>query len=98
MHFQEPPADHAKLVYCISGAICDIALDLRVSSPTYGQNEIHELTADANNAVYLPRGIAHGFLVRNGPASILYHVTTEHDPVHDAGILWNSFGAPLANQ
>jgi dTDP-4-dehydrorhamnose 3,5-epimerase len=94
MHFQVPPADHAKLVYCISGAICDVALDLRVGSPTYGQYEVYELTAEANNAVYLPSGIAHGFLVRSPRAGVLYHVTTEHDPEHDQGILWNSFGAP----
>ncbi len=94
MHFQVPPADHAKLVYCTSGSICDIALDLRVGSPTYGQYEVYELTADANNAVYLPTGIAHGFYVRKGPATVVYHVTTEHDPVHDQGLLWNSFDAP----
>ena len=94
MHFQIPPADHAKLVYCTSGSICDIALDLRIGSPTYGQYEVYELTADANNAVYLPIGIAHGFYVRKGPATVVYHVTTEHDPVHDRGLLWSSFDAP----
>lgn len=94
MHFQVPPADHAKLVYCVSGSICDIALDLRVGSPTYGQCEVYELTAEANNAVYLPSGIAHGFLVRSPSAGVLYHVTTEHSPEHDMGIHWNSFGAP----
>lgn len=94
MHFQVPPADHAKLIYCVSGSICDIALDLRVGSPTYGQHEVYELSAEANNAVYLPRGIAHGFVVRSESAGVFYHVTSEHDPVHDIGIAWNSFGAP----
>jgi dTDP-4-dehydrorhamnose 3,5-epimerase len=93
LHFQLPPSDHAKLVYCTVGAIYDLALDLRVGSPTYGQHEIYELSAGASNAVYLPRGIAHGFYVREAPAVMVYHVTSEHDPARDAGIHWNSFGA-----
>jgi dTDP-4-dehydrorhamnose 3,5-epimerase len=93
MHFQTPPSDHAKLLYCTEGSIFDVALDLRVGSPTYGKHEIYELSTLASNAVYLPRGIAHGFCVREPPAVMVYHVTTEHDPTHDAGIRWDSFGA-----
>ncbi len=93
MHFQLPPSDHAKLVYCTAGAIYDVALDLRKGSPTFGGHEVYELSSQANNAVYLPRGIAHGFLVREGPAVMVYHVTSEHDPLRDVGIHWNSFGA-----
>ena len=92
MHFQVPPADHAKLVYCISGGICDMALDLRVGSHTYGEHESYELSAEYNNAVYLPRGMAHGFLVRSAPSVVVYQVTSEHSPAHDTGIRWNSFG------
>ncbi len=94
MHFQVPPSDHAKLVYCTSGSIYDVALDLRVGSPTYGEYEVYELSDRFNNAVYLPRGIAHGFYVREEPSVVVYHVTSEHNPAHDQGILWNSFGAP----
>ena len=93
MHFQLPPADHAKLVYCISGAIFDMALDLRVGSPTYGEHEAYELSAEYNNAAYLPRGIAHGFFVRSAPAVVVYQVTSEHSPTHDTGIRWDSFSA-----
>jgi len=93
MHFQTPPSDHAKLVYCTAGAIYDMALDLRIGSPTYGQHEVYELSSKASNAVYLPRGIAHGFYVREGPAVMVYHVTSEHDAAHDAGIRWDSFDA-----
>ena len=93
MHFQIPPYDHAKLLYCAAGAIFDIALDLRLGSPTYGQHEVYELSTMASNAVYLPRGIAHGFCVREAPAVMVYHVTSEHDERHDAGIRWDSFGA-----
>jgi dTDP-4-dehydrorhamnose 3,5-epimerase len=93
MHFQTPPSDHAKLVYCIAGSICDVFLDLRLGSPTFGEHEVHELTGASNRALYLPRGIAHGFYVRSGPATMVYHVTSEHDPARDGGIHWNSFGA-----
>lgn len=93
MHFQTPPSDHAKLVYCTAGSIYDVTLDLRVGSPTYGQHEVYELSSGASNGVYLPRGIAHGFLVREGPAVMVYHVTSEYDPEHDEGIRWDSFGA-----
>lgn len=93
MHFQVPPADHVKLVYCVSGSVWDIALDLRVGSPTYGECSVYTLSAEANNAVYLASGIAHGFVVLEGPADVMYHVTSEHDPANDRGILWNSFGA-----
>lgn len=93
MHFQLPPSDHAKLVYCTAGAIYDVTLDLRQGSPTFGQHEVYELSSRANNAVYLPRGIAHGFFVREGPAVMVYHVTTEHEPALDAGIHWDSFEA-----
>jgi dTDP-4-dehydrorhamnose 3,5-epimerase len=54
MHFQIPPADHAKLVYCMSGSIHDVALDLRVGSPTFGEHEAYDLSAEYNNAAYLP--------------------------------------------
>jgi dTDP-4-dehydrorhamnose 3,5-epimerase len=93
MHFQVPPLDHAKLVYCISGAIYDVALDLRVGSPTFGEHETYELSAESNRAVYLPRGMAHGFFVRSAPSVVVYQVTSEHSPAHDTGIRWDSFGA-----
>ena len=93
MHFQTPPVDHAKLVYCISGAICDIALDLRVGSPTFGEHEIYPLCADESAAIYLPRGIAHGFWVQSTPSVVVYQVTSEYSPAHDCGIHWDSFGA-----
>src|ERR1700722_11595919 len=52
MHFQTPPSDHAKLLYCTAGSIYDVALDLRVESPTYGKYEVYELSYLASNAVY----------------------------------------------
>ena len=80
MHFQVPPADHAKLVYCMSGAIHDVALDLRIGSPTYGEHEAYDLSAEYNNAAYLPRGMAHGFFVRSAPAVVVYELPPNTPP------------------
>lgn len=92
MHFQRPPADQAKLIYCLGGRILDVALDLRRNSPTMGECATFELSADCYSALYLPRGIAHGFYVRESPAMVVYHVSSEYDPICDSGIHWNSFG------
>jgi dTDP-4-dehydrorhamnose 3,5-epimerase len=92
MHFQLPAADHAKLLYCISGRILDVAVDLRVGSPTYGSYAAFELSAETHTAAYLPRGLAHGYYVLEGPACVMYHVSSEYSPSLDAGIRWDSFG------
>lgn len=94
MHIQLPPADHSKLVYCVVGSVMDVILDVRRGSATFGCYAIIELGAERHNGVYLPRGIAHGFYVRQAPAVMVYHVTSEHVPHLDAGITWDSFGAP----
>jgi dTDP-4-dehydrorhamnose 3,5-epimerase len=94
MHFQLPPYDHAKLVYCANGMVMDVCLDLRRGSPTYGCYVAIELGILGHNAIYLPRGVAHGFYVRKGPATIIYHVTSEYRSELDAGVAWDSFGAP----
>jgi len=94
MHLQLPPADHAKFVYCVTGDVMDVCLDVRRGSPAFGRHIVIELAPARNNAIYLPRGVAHGFYVRQAPAIIVYHVTSEHEPQLDSGIAWNSFGAP----
>ena len=93
MHLQVPPADHAKVVYCVAGSVMDVCLDVRHGSPSFGQHVCIELSASRNNALYLSRGIAHGFYVRLAPAIMVYHVTAEHTPQFDTGIAWDSFGA-----
>ncbi len=93
MHLQLPPANHAKLIYCIAGSVSDAVLDLRQGSPSYGKHAFIELSAGSCNGVYLPSGVAHGFCVRTAPAIIVYHVTAEHTPHLDVGVAWNSFEA-----
>lgn len=94
LHFQTPPMDHVKLVYCIVGEAFDAVVDLRAGSPTYGQFATFHLTAQRGNAVYAPPGLAHGFCVTSEQAVLVYKVSSVHAPLHDAGILWNSAGIP----
>ncbi len=96
LHFQRPPMDHAKLVYCLAGQVQDVALDLRMGSPTYGEHAVVELTAQIGNMLYLPAGLAHGFCVRSESATLAYKVTSHYSAEHDAGILWNSAGIDWA--
>ncbi len=92
MHFQLPPHDHAKLVYCIRGRVLDVLLDLRKASPTFGQFASAELSRENHHQFYIPSGIAHGFLSLEDDSVMVYKTTTVHAPTHDAGIRWDSFG------
>ncbi len=92
MHFQRPPEDHAKLVYCIRGQVLDVLLDLRRDSPTFGQFASRELSAENRLIFSIPTGIAHGFLSREEASVMVYKTTTVHSATHDAGIRWDSFG------
>lgn len=92
MHFQLPPADHAKYVCCLAGAVRDVILDLRKDSPTYGQHHSAELSAENRLGFYIPSGFAHGFLSLTEGSLMLYKTTTVHTPDCDAGIRWDSFG------
>jgi dTDP-4-dehydrorhamnose 3,5-epimerase len=94
MHLLLPPADHAKLVYCVAGQVMDVALDLRDGSPAFGRFAMTELSAEQSGGLYLPSGVAHGFYVRQAPAIMLYHVTSEHVRHLDAGVRWDSINAP----
>lgn len=92
MHFQTPPYDHAKLVYCLQGRVLDAIVDLRTASPTYRQYVAVELNADRRHGLIIPKGMAHGFLALTDDVLMAYKVTTVYQPVNDAGIRWDSFG------
>lgn len=92
MHFQVPPADHAKVVYCPCGAVNDVFLDIRKKSKTYGQFMSIELTADNGRILFLPNGIAHGFLSMADNSLMVYKTSSVHSPLLDSGIRWDSFG------
>jgi dTDP-4-dehydrorhamnose 3,5-epimerase len=92
MHFQAPPHDHTKLVYCVSGDVVDVIVDLRLKSKTFGRFVAIDLNSEKGNMVYLEPGLAHGFYTRSETATLIYNVTTVHSPQHDSGIRWDSFG------
>lgn len=86
LHFQAPPSDHAKLVTCVSGRARDGLLDLRRGSPTFRQSLSLILDGDEPQAVYVPRGVAHGFAAHRDQTALLYYTTSVHDPSRDAGV------------
>lgn len=90
MHFQIPPHDHAKLVTCITGSALDVVVDIRVGSPTYGTYITIDLLPGIS--VWIPKGIAHGFLSLEDNTGMLYNTSHVHVPASDMGILWDSFG------
>jgi dTDP-4-dehydrorhamnose 3,5-epimerase len=92
LHFQHPPHDHAKLVYCTIGSVEDVVLDIRAGSPTYGKSIVLELSAAKGNMIYLPKGLAHGFCTPSEPATLVYNVSSIYEPDADSGIRWDSIG------
>jgi dTDP-4-dehydrorhamnose 3,5-epimerase len=94
LHFQVPPMDHVKMVYCLEGHALDVVLDLRLGSPTYGQFEMFELNAINSSSIYIPKGMAHGFCALSENTIMVYKVSSVYSPAHDAGVLWNSAEIP----
>jgi len=94
LHFQLPPKEHTKMVYCVQGQVIDVVVDLRVGSPTHGQFELFNLSAENAEIIYLSAGLAHGFYVTSETAIMMYKVSTVYSPQEDSGILWNSFDIP----
>lgn len=90
MHFQLPPHEHNKLVYCSHGAVRDVLLDLR-KGPGYGGVASAEISAENAHLVFIPKGVAHGFVALTDEALMLYKTSTVHSPESDCGILWDSF-------
>lgn len=92
MHFQLPPAAHAKLVYCATGRILDVVLDMRADSPTRGQAVSRELSATNREMFFIPPGFAHGFLSLDDDTLTVYKTDFVYAPAQDTGVAWNSFG------
>jgi len=92
LHFQQPPADHVKLVYCLSGRAIDVVLDLRYGSPSFGEHIKLSLSAEEPVSVYVPSGCAHGFYAEVDHTLMLYQVSSGHAPSLESGIRWDSAG------
>jgi dTDP-4-dehydrorhamnose 3,5-epimerase len=89
MHFQLPPRAQAKLVRVLRGAILDIVVDIRRTSPTYGQHVAVELSAENALQLYVPVGFAHGFCTLQPDTEVAYKVTDTYAPDCDRGIAWD---------
>ncbi len=89
LHFQIPPYAQAKLIRVIRGSIWDVAVDIRQGSPTYGKYVAVELTAKSIQALFIPKGFAHGFATLEPNTEIQYKTDGYYAPDHDSGILWN---------
>lgn len=89
LHFQNPPHVQGKLVRVISGAVLDVALDIRVGSPTYGQHYSVELTGENKKMFWIPPGFAHGFLTLENDTIFAYKCTALYNKASEGAVLWN---------
>jgi len=89
LHYQKGDYCQAKLVRVIKGRVLDVAVDIRRSSPTFGQHVMVELSEDNKLQFFIPRGFAHGFLVLSDETIFTYKVDNVYAPQAEAGICWN---------
>ena len=86
LHYQRMPYTQSKLVRCVKGAVLDVAVDIRIGSPTFGQHVAVELTEDNHRQFFVPRGFAHGFAVLSETAIFQYKCDNFYHPEADGGI------------
>jgi dTDP-4-dehydrorhamnose 3,5-epimerase len=89
LHYQLPPHAQGKLVRVTQGRVFDVAVDMRRSSPTFGQWAGVELSGENHRQFWLPPGMAHGFLVLSESADFLYKTTTYYAPESEGALRWN---------
>lgn len=89
LHFQSPPHAQSKLVRVVRGRILDIALDLRLASPTYGRHAMAELSAENWTQLFVPEGFAHGFCTLERDTEVHYKISNYYEPKSEAGVLWS---------
>jgi dTDP-4-dehydrorhamnose 3,5-epimerase len=88
LHFQRPPFAQAKLIRVLSGAIFDVAVDLRRSSPSFGEHVAIELDSESGEQLLVPSGFAHGFCTLQPRTVVFYKVDQVYAPSHDSGVYW----------
>jgi len=89
LHYQLPPHAQGKLVRCVAGEVFDVAVDIRESSPTFGQWVGVHLSGDNKRQLWIPEGFAHGFVTLSEMAEFLYKTTNYYCLASDRGIQWN---------
>ena len=89
LHYQKEPYAQAKLVRVVSGAVLDVAVDIRPGSPTFGQHYAVELTGENHRQFFIPKGFAHGFVVLSPEVVFQYKCDEFYHPEAEGGIAWN---------
>lgn len=89
LHFQSPPMAQGKLVRVVKGAVLDVAVDLRASSPTYGRHFKIELSGENKKQLWIPEGFAHGFLSLEPDTVFVYKCTNYYAPETEATLRWD---------
>jgi dTDP-4-dehydrorhamnose 3,5-epimerase len=89
LHYQLPPHTQGKLVRVIQGEVLDVAVDIRKSSPTYGQYVAETLSANNKKQMWIPEGFAHGFLTLSNTSEFLYKTTNYYHQESERCILWH---------
>jgi dTDP-4-dehydrorhamnose 3,5-epimerase len=89
LHYQEAPYQEDKLVTCLRGTIFDVALDLRLTSKTYGQWYGAELSEKNNKSLLVPKGCAHGYITLQDNSLVYYQVSEFYHPEAERGIRWD---------
>jgi dTDP-4-dehydrorhamnose 3,5-epimerase len=89
MHFQKSPHAQAKIVRATRGSLLDVIVDLRPDSPTYRKWDSVELSAENHRMLYMPEGIAHGYLTLTDDVEAYYHASTPWAPQAESGVRWN---------
>ncbi len=89
LHFQKPPHAQSKLVRVISGAVLDVAVDIRRGSPTFGRHVAVELSGENHRQLFIPRGFAHGFAVLSEEVVFQYKCDNYYAPQSEGALAWN---------
>lgn len=89
LHYQLPPHAQGKLVRVVRGAVFDVAVDIRKGSPTFGQWVGVQLSEENHRQLWIPPGLAHGFLTLSESADFLYKTTDYYAPAFERSIAWN---------
>jgi dTDP-4-dehydrorhamnose 3,5-epimerase len=95
MHFQHPPHGEAKLVLCVAGAVFDVAIDLRRSSPSFGKVVATDLPSAGTRMFFIPSGCAHGFLTLEPASAVFYFIDVPFTPGAGGGVRWNDRAFPI---
>lgn len=89
LHLQIAPHAQDKLVRCVRGAVCDVAVDVRVGAPTFGRHVSAVLSADNGVQIFVPKGFAHGYVTLTPDAEVIYKVTDFYNRDAERGVAWD---------